>query len=88
MTYTEKIISLFNADDEYDGSEVIAMIQKFADAETLKRQQETEKFPFGKHRGKTVSSILVFDKQYLVWIVKQDVMKNFLPLKETIEALL
>jgi len=87
-TYTAKIINLFNADDEYDGSEVIKMINKFADSETNKRQQETEKMPFGKFRGKLIKEILVFDKQYLQWIVRQDVMKNFTKLKETIEALL
>ena len=87
-TYTQKIVNLFNADDEYDGSEVIALINKFADVESDKRKQETEKMPFGKFRGKLIKDILAFDKQYLQWIVEQDVMKNFKALKETIQALL
>tara|TARA_R110000796_G_scaffold189671_1_gene306468 strand:+ start:199 stop:396 length:198 start_codon:yes stop_codon:yes gene_type:complete len=64
------------------------MIREFALSETARKRADTTRLSFGKYKMKTIKEIVMFDKQYLVWLNKQTVMENFPELKVNIQEAL
>ena len=98
QTYTDRMCLFVSEQltDANDGDigpdeikDVLAVIRKFAEQEQLKKRATSDRFPFGKFKGKTVQQVVEFgEKKYLAWLVKQDMMDNFPELKQNIEGVL
>jgi uncharacterized protein (DUF3820 family) len=93
-TYLERMAEFLRRDNPYHEvtgstlSDLIMDIYHFQEMENEKKKQESNKFPFGKYKGKTVVSVVVFDKQYCRWLLKQDMMENYVELSESIRSAL
>ena len=65
-------------------TQISTMINNFSMDEYEKRKEKTDEMPFGKYKFKKVVDVALFDKQYLKWLVKQDMMTNYEDLKNEI----
>ena len=65
-------------------NEIKEAINDFSKQEYEKRKKATDEMPFGKYKFKKVADVAKFDKQYLKWLVRQDMMTNYEELKEEI----
>ena len=74
MTYTDKLIKKFEDEKQtsYEVDEIVKLIKNFQLEQTKLRKQKTDEVPVGKYKFKKVKDVANFDKQYLVWILKQD----------------
>jgi hypothetical protein len=70
---------------DFSLDEVRGLIKAFGKIEFEKRKQNADVLSFGKFKGKTVKLVAQFDRQYLVWLVKQPMMSNYSALKAEIE---
>ena len=88
MSYSQRLINSFKEDDKdtYNLTQIEWMINQFSKLEYEKRKEKTDEMPFGKYKFKKVADVAKFDKQYLKWLVRQDMMKNYEELKVEIEA--
>jgi uncharacterized protein (DUF3820 family) len=66
----------------------VQSIREFSQKEYEARMANGDKMPFGKYKGKTVKSVFEFDKGYLEWLVKQDILQNYEQLKANIQTVL
>lgn len=86
MTYTQKIINHFKEDgkENYDLEQIEELINDFSRMEYEKRKEKTDEMPFGKYKFRKVKDVAGFDKQYLKWLIRQDMMTNYEDLKNEI----
>ena len=93
-TYTERMIDSVSLHLIEKGmkapqiSHTIEGLKAFQQEEFDKKKADSSKIPFGKYRGKSINSILAFDKQYLTWLVRQDLLDSFEDLKANIKGAL
>ena len=64
---------------KYSGAQVREMIQDFSLAEFNQKKANSSKFSFGKYKGKSVASVALFDKPYLLWLIDQEMMNDKFP---------
>jgi hypothetical protein len=64
------------------------MINNFSMTEYEKRKEKTDEMPFGKYKFKKVAEVAKFDKQYLKWLVKQEMLNSYEDLKAEINKLI
>jgi hypothetical protein len=92
LTYPERLINYFKSESNENGeftiNDIEEMIRSFSLAETEKRKERTDEMPFGKFKFKKVADVAKFDKQYLKWLIKQDMMDSWTDLKEEINKYL
>ena len=92
MSYSQRLIQAFldkaetKNDNSFSMDDIKNQIEAFSKQEYEKRKEKTDEMPFGKYKFKKVSEVAKFDKQYLKWLVRQDMMKNYEELKVEIEA--
>lgn len=86
MTYNQKLIEHFKKDGakSYDIDEIEKLINYFSKVEFEKKKEKTDEMPFGKYKFKKVKDIAEFDKQYLIWLSKQDMLNKYVELKAEI----
>jgi hypothetical protein len=90
-TYLERCTAYVMANttlSDEDQVQVSAALAKFSQDEYAKRKANATVMPFGKYKNKTVKAVLGFDKQYLQWLTKQEMMDNYAALRANINALL
>lgn len=86
LTYTQKLINQFEGDKKsFNFKEISKIITDFSKSEYEKKKAIFKEMPFGKYKYKKVEDIAKFDKQYLEWLVKQDMLNNYTELKKEIE---
>jgi len=87
--YHERLIQFIEEKNKkkFNLEEVKSVVNEFAEHNYQLIRQNYTKLPFGKYKGKTVKSVLDFDKNYLQWLVKQSVLDNFPELKKHIKEL-
>ena len=88
LSYSQKLINYIQTNPlELDDGEDVNltqigfMINNFSKLLHDKRKADIDKMPFGKYKFKLVKDVAQFDKQYLKWLIKQDMMKNYEELK-------
>lgn len=69
-------------------TQITTMINQFSLDEYEKRKQKTDEMPFGKYKFRKVSDVANFDKQYLKWLRKQDMLNKYEELKDEIDKYL
>jgi len=74
--------------DKYSVAKVAEMINDFSTQEYEKKKQKVNEMPFGKYKFRKVSEVANFDKQYLQWLIKQEMMNNWSDLKNEILKLI
>jgi len=89
LSYSKRLIKEFedHTKDTFDLSDIMKVIEDYSAKEYEKRKQKTDEMPFGKYKYKKVADVAKFDKQYLKWLVRQDMMTNYAELKANIEKL-
>jgi hypothetical protein len=89
LTYSQRLINHFKAECEENGeftiNDIETLIKDFSKIEYEKRKEKTDEMPFGKYKFKKVADVAKFDKQYLKWLVRQDMMNKYEELKLVIE---
>ena len=93
QTYAERLVAYIQEHKDEELTEdllfrVTALITDFAKANADKNRADHSKMPFGKFKGKSLKSIAAFDKPYLRWLSKQEMMDNFPELSQNIRTLL
>lgn len=83
LSYSQRLINSFKEDDQdtYNLTEIERMINQFSKLEYEKRKGKTDEMPFGKYKYKKVADVAKFDKQYLKWLSRQDMLSNYEELK-------
>lgn len=85
-TYTERLIQYFEEQgNNFSISDVRKIVKDFNDAEYKRRREKTDEMPFGKYKYKKVVEVAKFDKQYLQWIYRQEMLNKYEELKREIE---
>lgn len=85
-TYTERLVQYFEQQgDKFTISDVRKIIKDFNEAEYKKRREKSDEMPFGKYKYKKVVEVAKFDKQYLQWIYRQEMLNKYEELKREIE---
>lgn len=87
LTFVDKLL------DEFDKSplttltkdEVMDIIIKFSNKEKELKKKQVDVFSFGKYKFKSVKEVAKFDKQYLIWLNKQEILNKYVELKEEIK---
>jgi len=64
--------------------EIEQLVNAFSKLEYAKRRGKTDEMPFAKYKFKKVTDVAKFDKQYLQWLLKQDMMDKYEELKDEI----
>ena len=90
ISFAQKLINSFksaaseNVDsDDEDGSSGFSIqaienhINQFFKDESDKKKLISDSMPFGKYKFKLIKDIASFDKQYLRWLSRQDMLSNF-----------
>jgi hypothetical protein len=88
LSYSQRLINHFKAECEENGeftiNDIETLIKDFSKIEYEKRKEKTDEMPFGKYKFKKVSDVAKFDKQYLKWLVRQDMLDKYEELREEI----
>jgi hypothetical protein len=90
LSYSQRLINEFKEKQEkhkhqtYNLSQIESIINQFSKLEYEKRKKKTDEMPFGKYKHKKVSDVAKFDKQYLKWLSRQDMMNKYTELKDEI----
>jgi len=88
LSYSQRLINAFlekaETKDSFNMDDITKTINDFSKQEYEKRKEKTDEMPFGKYKYKKVSEVAKFDKQYLKWLVRQDMMTKYEELKEEI----
>ena len=69
----------------YTINEIELFINDFSKMEYDKKREKTNEMPFGKYKYRKVKDVASFDKQYLNWLRKQDMLDNWTELKQEID---
>ena len=90
LSYSQRLIQAFldkaeKNDDSFTMDDIKEQIEEFSKIEYEKRKEKTDEMPFGKYKFKKVADVAKFDKQYLKWLVRQDMMNKYEELKLVIE---
>jgi uncharacterized protein (DUF3820 family) len=88
LTYTDRLCLQFAGSKKYTSEQVQEIIRNFAAAEFEKKKLDSKKLPFGKYKNRSIKEVLSFDKNYLVWLSKQEVSANFPELHSNIKQAL
>jgi hypothetical protein len=83
LSYSKRLIQHFEEtkEDSFSVEDVSNIIKDFSMLEYEKRKQNTDEMPFGKYKFKKVVDVAKFDKQYLNWLIKQDMLSKYEDLK-------
>jgi len=83
MTYTQKLIQAFREDakDTYEIKDIEDLVNEFSNKQYELKKANSEVITFGKYKFRTVADVAVFDKPYLVWVLKQSFLENYVELK-------
>jgi uncharacterized protein (DUF3820 family) len=86
LSFTERLIMEFKEQHQnsFNMPDVRRIITEFSKKEYEKKKKNTDEMPFGKYKFKKVEDVAKFDKQYLKWLTKQDMMTNYEELKQEI----
>jgi hypothetical protein len=86
LSYSKRLINRFKEDNKetYNLTQIEWLINDFSLKEYEKKKEKSDEMPFGKYKFRKVSDVSNFDKQYLKWLVKQDMLDNWSELKEEI----
>lgn len=91
-TYNQKLIAYFKEDStpekSYTVDEIEKLINYFSKMEYEKKKDKTDEMPFGKYRFHKVKEVANFDKQYLIWLNKQNMLDKYVELKAEIKKYL
>jgi uncharacterized protein (DUF3820 family) len=87
LSYSQRLINSFKEDekDTYNLTQIEWIINQFSKLEYEKRKAITDEMPFGKYKFKKVVEVAKFDKPYLKWLVRQEMMNKYEELKLVIE---
>lgn len=87
ITFIDKLLDEFDKSDieTYTKDDVMDIIIKFSNREKELKKKNVGEMPFGKYKFKSVKEIAKFDKQYLVWLNKQEILNKYVELKEEIK---
>ena len=93
VSYSQRLINVFKAnslqdEDQFNIARIEHIINEFSNKEREDRRKKTDEMPFGKYKFKKVAEVARFDKQYLKWLRKQDMLSNYQDLKDEIDRLL
>ena len=75
ITQLDKYIEFVK--DFNDSERLIEVFKDFRQKQNDERLADAHSVPFGKYRGKPLTVVMAFDKNYLNWLVKQDSIKNY-----------
>lgn len=83
LSYSQRLINQFKESphERFTVGDIEKLINDFSLKEYEKRKEKTDEMPFGKYKYKKVSDVAKFDKQYLKWLTKQEMMMNYEELK-------
>lgn len=84
LTYNQRLINEFK-DNTYTKEQIEEIINSFSKQEYENKKKKIDEMPFGKYKFKKVSDIAKFDKNYLKWLSKQDMLSNYEDLKNEIK---
>jgi hypothetical protein len=86
LSYSKRLIIEFDGQDKdtFNMDEIKELIEDFSKKEYEKRKGKTDEMPFGKYKYKKVADVAKFDKQYLKWLVRQEMINKYEELKEEI----
>ena len=89
-TYTDKLIDFINASEVSSDlkSASIALIkmyrtkcvEEYKVEKELQSNQVVETLNYGKYKNRTIAEVVVFDRPYLLWLVKQSFVSSNIPL--------
>lgn len=86
LSYIDRLIIELENDYFYNKTEAtmedfIKALKDFEQKEFQKRKSDASRMPFGKYKNKIVKDVAIFDKPYLEWLYKQDMLNKFEELK-------
>lgn len=86
ITFIDKLLDEFDKLDieTYSKDDVMDIIIKFSNREKELKKKNVCEMPFGKYRFRKIEDVGKFDKQYLVWIIKQECLNAYPEIKENI----
>jgi hypothetical protein len=86
LSYSQRLINSFldKDKDTFNMKDIKEQIEEFSKLEYENRKKATDEMPFGKYKFKKVADVAKFDKQYLLWLRKQEMLENYEDLKEEI----
>lgn len=87
-TYIDGLLKVFKTAEQ--DSFTLQEIQKIAKSYELKKYRErvsdSQKFTFGKYKGRLIKDVISFDKNYCSWLSKQkQIMERFEGLAEALK---
>ena len=77
LTYTERLMQHIRDNSEINVDDICELIVAFQKQEFEAKKKASDVMPFGKYRGKKVVDVIAFDKPYLSWLSKQEILDNF-----------
>lgn len=89
-SYSQRLIDYFKEhdSDNFDIETIEKIINDFSKQEYEKKKEKSDEMPFGKYKFRKVEEVAKFDKQYLKWLIKQDMLENWTELKNEINKFL
>jgi hypothetical protein len=86
LSYTQRLIKSFERidKDNFNMDDIKKQIEAFSNEEYENKKKNIGEMPFGKYKFKKVEDIAKFDKPYLKWLMKQDMMSKYIDLKNEI----
>lgn len=85
LSYNQRLINEFSVDGNYTREQIELIINNFSKKEQDIKKKKIDEMPFGKYKYKKVCDIAKFDKPYLTWLSKQEMMTNYEDLKNEIK---
>ena len=85
LSYNQRLINEFSCDGNYTREQIELIINNFSKKEQDIKKKKIDEMPFGKYKYKKVCDIAKFDKPYLTWLSKQEMMTNYEDLKNEIK---
>ena len=79
VTYTDRLVAYFKREtqESFTIEDIVQTIDEFKVLEAKRRTEKTNEVPVGKYKYKKVKDVASFDKQYLVWMMKQDWVNKY-----------
>jgi uncharacterized protein (DUF3820 family) len=87
-TYTQRLCEKFEEGKKYSHNSIVEIIKEFAKLEYDEKKKNSDKIPFGKYNGRYITEVFGFDKNYIMWLSRQDLISKFPELKDNIDKLL
>lgn len=84
LTYTQKLCLEFTDSMQvtFTAEEISQIIISFQKTESDKKKHVSDILTFGKYRFKSVKDVILFDRKYCEWLLKQELLSNYPELKQ------